>query len=60
MDGKLSRTIEEHTGDRQGHVNAAGHFKAYINPCLDAVNRADLGFHIGPITVGAVCFADDT
>ena len=60
MDGKLSRTIEEHTGNRQGHVKAAGHYKAYINPCLDAVNRADLGFHIGPITVGAVCCADDT
>ena len=60
MDGKLSRTIEEYTGNRQGHVKAAGHFKAYINPCLEAVNRADLGFNIGPITVGAVCCADDT
>ena len=59
MDGKLSRTIEEYTGNRQGHVKA-GHFKAYINPCLEAVNRADLGFNIGPIAVGAVCCADDT
>ena len=60
MDGKLSRTINEFTGNRQGHVKAARHFKAYINPCLDAVNQADLGFHIGPIAVGAVCCADDT
>ena len=42
QDGKLSRTIMEFTGNRQGHVKAAGHFKVYINPCLEAVNRADL------------------
>ena len=60
LDGKLSRTFEEHTGNRQGHVKAAGHFKAYINPCLDALNSADLGFYIGPIHVGSVCCADDT
>jgi hypothetical protein len=60
QDGKLSRTIKEYTGNRQGHVKAAGHFKTYINPCLEAVNSTDLGFHIGPISVGAVCCADDT
>ena len=60
LDGKLSRTFKEFTGNRQGHVKASGHFKAYINPCLDAINRADLGFHIGPILVGTVCVADDT
>ena len=60
QDGKLSRTIMEFTGNRQGHVKAAGHFKVYINPCLEAVNRADLGFRIGPITVNVVCCADDT
>ena len=42
LDGKLSRSFEEHTGNRQGHVKAAGHFKAYINPCLDALNNAEL------------------
>ena len=41
-------------------VKAAGHFKAYINPCLDALNNAELGFNIGPITVSTVCCADDT
>ena len=47
LDNKLSRSFEEHTGNRQGHVKAAGHFKAYINPCLDMLNQADLGFNIG-------------
>ena len=41
-------------------MKAAGHFKAYINPCLDTLNEADLGFHIGPIAVGTECCADDT
>ena len=57
--GKLSRRFREWRGNRQGHVRADGHYKAYINPCLNAVNRADLGFHIGPICVGATCCADD-
>ena len=45
-----------------GHPNvkASGHYKAYINPCLDALNSADLGFHIGPIEVCSSCCADDT
>ena len=60
LDGRLSRSFEEHTGNHQGHVKAAGHFKAYINPCLDALNNAELGFSIGPITVNTVCCADDT
>ena len=55
----LSRTFEEFTGNRQGHVKAAGHFKAYINPCLEAINSANIGFNIGPIKVGAECCADD-
>ena len=60
MDGKLSRTIEEQTGNRKCHVKAGGHFKAYINLCLETVNRGELGFHIGPIAVGVVCCADDS
>ena len=58
--GKLSRTFEEHTGNRQGHVKASGHFKTYINPCLDTLNSTDLGFHIGLLSVLVVCCADDT
>ena len=55
-----SRNFSEHTGNRQGHVKAAGHFKAYINPCLNSLNQADLGFHIGPIAVGTESCAEDT
>ena len=60
LEGKLSRNFSEFTGNRQGHVKAAGHFKAYINPCLDSLNKADLGFNIGPIVVRAECCADYT
>ena len=59
LTNKLSRAFKEHTGTRQGHVKASGHYKAYINPCLDTLNSTDLGFKIGPITVSVVCCADD-
>ena len=57
---KLSRKIREEKGSRQGHCKASGHFKNYINPCLNAVNESQLGFNIGPIFVSVVCVADDT
>ena len=60
QDGKLSREIREFKGNRQGHKRAAGHFKAYINPCLVAANLSNLGFYIGPICISAICIADDT
>ena len=60
QDGKLSREINEFKGSRQGHKRAAGHFKAYINPCLTAADSSQLGFYIGPICVSVVCIADDT
>jgi hypothetical protein len=60
QDGKLSRRIVEKKGNRQGHVRASGHFKAYINPCLDTLNRSGLGFQIGPLCITTVCVADDT
>ena len=56
----LSRKFQEWRGNRQGHVRADGHYKAYINPCLDAVNSAGLGCYIGPINLGTTCCADDT
>ena len=59
-DNKLSRVFEEYTGTRQGHVKASGHYKVYINPCLDTLNSTDLGFHIGPVIVTVVCCADDS
>ena len=58
--GKLSRILfSEYTGNRQGHVKASGHFKAYINPCLEAISSAELGFRLGRFTIGAECWADD-
>ena len=57
---KLSRRFSEEKGNRQGHVKASGHFKAYINPCLQSLNDSKLGFYIGPICITAVCVADDT
>ena len=60
QDGKLSRKISEYKGNRQGHTRASGHYKAYINPLLLALNDSKLGFHIGPICVTAVSVADDT
>ena len=56
---KVSRKVEEHKGNRQGHVRASGHFKVYINPCLLSLNSSNLGFDIGPICTTAVCVADD-
>ena len=57
---KLSRKVQEHKGNRQGHVRASGHFKVYINPCLLSLNTSDLGFFFGLICTTAVCVADDT
>ena len=59
LEGKLSRKFSEFTGTRQGHVRADTHYKTYINPCLNSVDRACIGFNIGPICVGATCCADD-
>ena len=58
--GKLSREFQEHKGSRQGHKRAAGHFKSYINPCLNAANSSNLGFFIGPYCISVLCVADDT
>ena len=57
--GRLSRRFAEYKGNRQGHVRASGHFKAYINPCLDTLNSSGLGFTIGPHCITTCCIADD-
>ena len=59
LHGKLSRKIAEHKGNRQGHVRASGHYKAYVNPCLSALCDSKLGFQVGPICITSVCIADD-
>ena len=60
QEGLLGRKFTEHKGNRQGHSRASGHYKAYINPCLLALNDSKLGFYIGPICITAVTVADDT
>ena len=60
QNGLIGRKFTEYKGNRQGHSRASGHYKAYINPCLLALNESRLGFHIGPICVTAVTVADDT
>ena len=59
LHGKLSRRIQESKGNRQGHVRASGHFKAYINPCLLSLGSSNLGFPIGTELTSVVCVADD-
>ena len=54
-DGELSRRFRENKGNRQGHVKASVHFKAYINPLLDTLNNSKLGFQLGPLCVTTVC-----
>ena len=41
-------------------MKAAGHFKGYINPCLTAINKSNLGLKFGNIIVNGSCVADDT
>ena len=56
----ISREFREERGSRQGHKRASGHFKTDINPCLNAADSSQLGFHIGPICINAICVTDDT
>ena len=41
-------------------MRVAGHYKAYINPCLTSLRDSNLGFNIGPICITSTCIADDT
>ena len=60
LNDTLSREIHGSKGSRQGHILASGHFKTYINPCLNVANTSALWFFIGPICICAICIADDT
>lgn len=59
LNGKLSRPFDEALGTRQGHCKAADHYKVYVNPLLDTLDKTDLGFNIGPITITVDGVADD-
>ena len=59
MNGKLSRTIEEKGGVKQGHINSSDNYKIYINPALNTLDTSTLGVWVGPINVSVTGVADD-
>ena len=60
MDGKLSRSINETLGVKQGHIKSSDNYKIYNNPLLDMLDRASLGVQIGPdLNSGFCACADD-
>ena len=59
MDGKLSRSIEETLGVKQGRNKSSDHYKVYIAPLLDTLDTSNLGVWIGNINVGVSGVADD-
>ena len=58
-DGKLSRSIQEKFGVKQGRNKSSDHYKVYIAPLLDTLDNANLGVWIGPINVSVSGVADD-
>ena len=59
MDGKLTRSIEENLGVKQGRNKSSDHYKVYIAPLLDTLDTSSLGVWIGHINVGVSGVADD-
>ena len=59
MNGKLSETITESLGIKQGGCRSSDHYKTYIAPGLELVDNANLGVWIGPLNTGVSCCADD-
>ena len=59
MGGKISRNIEEKLGVKQGRNKSSDHYKIYIAPLLDTLEKAELGVWIGPINVAVSGVADD-
>ena len=59
MNGKLSSEFEETLGVKQGHINSSDHYKVYIDPALETLDKSDLGVRIGPVNVSGTGVADD-
>ena len=59
MDNKLSLPLEEHLGVKQGHIKSSDHYLDYNRPLLDTLDRAGLGFWIGPSCINSSDVADD-
>ena len=59
MSRKISQPLTESLGVGQGKIRSSDHYKIYINPALETLERAQLGINIGPINTGLSCVADD-
>ena len=59
MRGKLSDIVEEEKGVKQGQIKSSDHYKVYVNPLLDMVDRSKLGVWIGPVNVSQSACADN-
>ena len=59
MNGKLSRKFTEIKGVKQGRNKSSDHYKVYIAPLLDTLDKANLGVWIGNVCVSVSAVADD-
>ena len=59
MNGKMSKPLKETLGVGQGKIRSSDHYKIYINPVLETLDKAELGVNIGHINTGVSCVADD-
>ena len=59
MNRKVSKPLKKNLGVGQGMIRSSDHYKIYINPVLETLDRANLGVNIGPINAGISCVADD-
>ena len=59
MNRKISKPLSESLGVGQGKIRSSDHYKIYINPALETLERAELGIDIGPVNTGVSCVADD-
>ena len=59
INGKVSRIFKESKGVKQGRNKSSDHYKVYIAPLLDTLDRANLGVWIGNICISVSAVADD-
>ena len=59
MDGKISRDIYESMGVKQGRNKSSDHYKIYISPLLDSLDKSGLGVCVGNTCVSVSGVADD-
>ena len=59
LNGKLSDELTETLGCKQGSLKSGDHYKFYVAPTLETLDKSELGLWIGPINVVVSCVADD-